>query len=108
MKKNIVKEGSLINYTVNGNIINFNDELMFNLARYEQDFEVRIDVCRTQLGYLTFSTDNAKGIYVAQITIPERKYEFIENGADEDNIPILEKKQIEFNIDNCTIELWGE
>lgn len=40
-----MNEGRKIDYTIDKTKINFNDELMLNLAKYEQDRVITIDIC---------------------------------------------------------------
>ena len=45
-------EGAKIDYEIIGNKIIFNDELMLNLAKYERDDPMHIDICMDEFGCL--------------------------------------------------------
>lgn len=108
MKETKITEGSYIKYEVTGNIISFNDgDLMLNLARYERDFEIVVDICKNELGNLLIGVDNKKGTYVAQIIIPARKYSIEKGELDENDTHIEIKSEVAFDINNTQINLWG-
>ena len=46
-----VNEGKKVDYEINGNKIIFNDELMLNLAKYERDDPMHIDICEDGFGW---------------------------------------------------------
>lgn len=92
--------GKKIPYEIIGNSIFFNDEIMFNLEKYERDFEQNIDICEDE----NFSLANGLGRrYVAQIVIPARRYEAVE--AESEEKPTSEA--VPFDISKCTLILWG-
>ncbi len=109
MKEIIKNDGEKITYEVNGNFININDEFSINLAKMQRDYEVNIDIVRNSMGMLVTSVNQDLGNYVAQIFIPEKEYDFVasETLVDEDDNPLIEKVAKDFNIDDCTISLWG-
>lgn len=85
-------KGQKIKYEVNGSKITFgDDEITINLAKYERDKEVQIDICRDDEKILIASLSK---YYVANIIIPARKY-------DEAGNPVP------FSIENVTIVLWA-
>ncbi|MDO4301796.1 MAG: hypothetical protein Q4D26_10445 [Clostridia bacterium] len=93
MKKIIMTEGRHIDYKVEENCIIFgDDDLMLNLKNREMNEKVVIDICTDINGFLVVGTASGNR-YAAQIEIPARIY------TDEQAVP--------FNIDNCTISLWG-
>lgn len=101
-------EGVKIPYEVDGNKITFNDEIMFNLERYERDSVVHIDICTNALGCLTAGVvDGVTRRYVAQIDIPTRDYDYIPDGLDENGQPKEVQIPLPFNIEQCTLTLWG-
>ncbi|WP_373738389.1 hypothetical protein [Jeotgalibaca porci] len=92
--------GKKIPYEIIKNSIFFNDEIMFNLEKYERDFEQNIDICEDE----NFSLANGLGRrYVAQIVIPARRYEAAEVESEEE--PTSEA--VPFDISECTLILWG-
>ncbi|MFL2132995.1 hypothetical protein [Desemzia sp. FAM 23990] len=108
---NNITEGRKIPYTTNGNMIFFNDEMMLNLEKYERDYEMSIDICEDE----NFMLVNGLGRrYVAQIKLPARKYKKvnIETESNEDGSvlgeePIVESVPVPFEMDECTLNLWG-
>lgn len=101
-------EGGKIPYTTRTNKITFDDELMFNLEKYERDDPNHIDVCRDKFGNLVCGViPGVAEVYVAQIDIPSREYEFIEDGTDETGEPKKVPAPVPFNIDKCTLTLWA-
>ena len=85
-------KGTKIEYTVNDTKITFgDDELTLNLAKYERDEEVRIDICRDDKKIL--STGLSK-YFVANIIIPARTYD--ENGSAQP-----------FDMEKVTLLLWA-
>ena len=75
MKVIEVNEGPKVSYEVDKTRVTFNDELMLNLAKYEQDDDVHIDICADKNGNLSTATAFR---YVAQIEIPARQYREVE------------------------------
>lgn len=98
-----MNDGTKIAYEIFGNKIIFNDELMLNLEKYERDDDIHIDVCMDEFGCLCMGLARN---YVAQIDIPARKYNFVENGKDEQNNPKFDKVAVPFNMENVIITLW--
>lgn len=97
-------EGPKIPYTVSGNMISFRDgELSLDLEKYERDFPVHIDICENEFTMLTVGISRR---YVAQIDIPAREYEFVENGTDEQGNPKYDKVVAPFSMDKVTLNLW--
>ena len=98
-----------IDYEIDGNVISFEDgELMLNLKKKERDYEVTIDICKDWMQGLVMGADDAQS-YVAQIVIPARQYTYEDTGeTDENGSAIIEKKAVDFSMDNCTLTLWEE
>ena len=92
--------GEKIEYEIKKNKITFNDELMLNLEKYERDYEQLIDICEDENFALVMGVGRR---YVAQIVIPERKYELNESDSEEE----FEKIAIPFDMSSCTLILWG-
>lgn len=98
-------EGTKVSYAIeSNNLISFRDELFLNLAKCERDYPVHIDICEDENKMLTNRISSA---YIAQIDIPERQYEYIDKGVDEQGQTITEKKELPFNMDNITLTLWA-
>lgn len=91
-------DGPKIEYTVNGTRINFRDELALDLAKYERDYPVHLDICENRDGMLVMSISD---YYVAQIDIPERQYEEEIIGEE------MVRTPIPFDMDKVTLTLWS-
>lgn len=97
-------EGPKISYSISGNVISFRDgELTLDLEKYERDFPVHIDICENEFNMLAVGISRR---YVAQIDIPAREYEFVENGTDEQGNPKYDKVAVPFPMDKVTLTLW--
>lgn len=107
--------GQKIDYTVKGTKLNINDELILDLARYERDFDVHIDISEDWAGMLTMGLADR---YVAQIDIPARKYNEIEIEVDMEHIPegdsgtdkrgkSITLEPVPFSMENVTFTLWA-
>lgn len=99
-----ISSGRTIPYELDGNILSFNDdELMINLKKYEMDFPRQLDICKDSYGCLCMGlADN----YVAQVTIPARRYKDVENGTDENGAVRIEKQPVPFDPELVNITLW--
>ena len=98
-------EGTKISYDLMGNVLILNQELYLNLAAYERDFDVEIDISRNEYGMITMGLSRA---YVAQIHIPAREYIETEVESAEEGEEAVEREAVPFNIDNVTLTLWGD
>lgn len=105
--------GQKIDYTVKGTKLNINDELILDLARYERDFDVHIDISEDWAGMLTMGLADR---YVAQIDIPARKYNeleietenIIENDeGTEEREKTISLEPVPFSMENVTFTLWA-
>lgn len=96
IEKNV---GPKIPYEVVGTKIIFDDDLMLNLKKREDDEPVHIDICYNTAHQLITGTQDARA-YVAEIDIPAREY--IEP-AGEDESP----EPVPFDIDKVTLTLWA-
>lgn len=96
IEKNV---GPKIPYEVVGTKIIFDDDLMLNLKKREDDEPVHIDICYNTAHQLITGTQDARS-YVAEIDIPARGY--IEP-AGEDEAP----EPVPFDIDKVTLTLWA-
>ncbi len=70
-----------IEYALSGSKITFgDDELTINLASRERDFEVSLDICIDEEDGVVIGTGGRAQKYAAQIVIPARRYDVIEDG----------------------------
>ena len=83
------------------------DDLIFYLSSRESDFEVSLDICIDEEDGVVIGTGGRAQKYAAQIVIPARRYDVIEDGEDENGeqkeIPV----PIPFDMSLCTLILWG-
>ncbi|SHK14195.1 hypothetical protein [Tepidibacter formicigenes] len=101
-------EGKKIDYTITENKITFADELMLNLKKYERDDPNHIDVCLDRFGNLVSGViPGVAEVYVAQIDIPAREYDFIADGVDENGEPKEVPMPLPFDMEKCTLTLWA-
>jgi len=93
-------EGPKIAYEVTGTKITFgDDELTPNVAKYQRDWLVHIDICSNRDKQLVIGT--GEGLYyVAQLDIPEIKYTEPEN---EEETP----EPLPIDMDEVTLTLWS-
>jgi hypothetical protein len=103
-------EGEKIPYEISGNRITFgDDELTINIERHERDDANHIDICRDRFGNLV--TGVIPGLaenYAAQIQIPARGYNEVEDGEDEETgEPKIIPVPIPFDLKKCTLTLWA-
>ncbi len=94
-----VNVGPKIEYEINKTKITFDDELMLNLAKYEQDDPKEIDICADKNGNLTTSVSWRT---VAQIEIPAREY--TEEEGEEGEINLV---PVPFDMNKCTLKLYS-
>lgn len=110
-KINVVEKtpGTHIEYALSGGkkITFGDDELTINLASRERDYEVSLDICIDEEDGVVIGTGGKAQKYAAQIVIPARRYDVIEDGEDENGeskeIPV----PIPFDMSLCTLILWG-
>lgn len=107
-------EGTKLAYEVVGNKLFLgDDEIMVNLAKYEKDTPVHIDVVRDWDGALATSIGhNGEDLsYAAQIDIPARAYtdkvEKVPAMDGEGEVEQTTKEPVPFSIDRCTLTLWA-
>ena len=110
-KINVVEKtpGKHIEYAVSGSkkITFGDDELTINLASRERDFEVSLDICIDEEDGVVIGTGGRAQKYAAQIVIPARRYDIIEDGEDENGEPKEVPMPIPFDMSLCTLILWG-
>ena len=104
-------EGTKLDYEVVGTKLFLgDDEIMVNLAKYEKDEPVHIDVVRNWDGALATSIGKNDDdlSYAAQIDIPARAY--TEKGEKVPAILVAcetTKIPVKFDISRCTLTLWA-
>lgn len=110
-KINVVEKtpGAHIEYALSGGkkITFGDDELTINLASRERDFEVSLDICIDEEDGVVIGTGGRAQKYAAQIVIPARRYDVIEDGEDENREPKEIPVPIPFDMSLCTLILWG-
>jgi hypothetical protein len=110
-KINVVEKtpGKHIEYALSGGkkITFGDDELTINLASRERDFEVSLDICIDEEDGVVIGTGGRAQKYAAQIVIPARRYDIIEDGEDENGEPKEVPMPIPFDMSLCTLILWG-
>lgn len=100
--------GLHIEYATTSKKITFgDDELSINLAARERDYEVQLDICIDSENGIVIGTGGKAQKYAAQIVIPARRYDVIEDGVDENGEPREVPVLIEFDMSLCTLILWG-
>lgn len=119
MKEVIKTPGTHITYATTSKSIIFgeDEDLSINLKNREQDESTLIDICSDSDGFLVVGA--AAGLrYVAQVEIPARQYTEeqeenpsydpeAESGTEMASKTITVREPVPFDIDNCTIYLWG-
>lgn len=98
-------EGGKINIEVNGTKVTLEEEMTLDLEKYERDFDVHIDICTNEFGFMMFGVNER---YVAQIDIPARAYETVEDGKDEEGNPREKQVPVPFDMSKVTITLWAK
>lgn len=110
-KINVVEKtpGKHIEYALSGGkkITFGDDELTINLASRERDFEVSLDICIDEEDGVVIGTGGRAQKYAAQIVIPARRYDIIEDGEDENGEPKEVPMPIPFDMSLCALILWG-
>lgn len=110
-KINVVEKtpGAHIEYALSGGkkITFGDDELTINLASRERDYEVSLDICIDEEDGVVIGTGGKAQKYAAQIVIPARRYDVIEDGEDENGEPKEILVPIPFDMSLCTLILWG-
>lgn len=82
----------------------FDDDLTINLTKREEDWPVHIDVCYDADGDLVIGTAAGRA-YVAEIDIPERRYEEVPvEGGEEGETELV---PIPLDLDLVTLSLWA-
>jgi hypothetical protein len=106
--KNESPNAHYIEYELNDDWLTLDGELTIALGKYERDEAAHIDICFDRNKNLVMGViPGVAELYAAQIDIPAREYNIVEDGTDEDGNTIETAVAIEFNPDNITLTLWG-
>jgi hypothetical protein len=104
---NVVEKtpGNHIEYELAKEKITFNDELTVKLSSRERDYEVTLDICIDDEDGVVIGTGGRAQKYAAQIIIPARRYDVIENNEEGEvrEVPV----PLPFDMSLCTLILWG-
>lgn len=97
--------GPKVDYRTDDTYLSLRDgELILDLAKYERDFPVHLDICENKFGMLTMGVSCR---YVAQVDIPAREHDYIADGVDEEGnlkeVPV----PVPFDMGNATLTLWA-
>lgn len=106
VEKNV---GPKIPYEVMGKKVCFDDDLTINLAKREQDDAVHIDICYDADDELVIGAAAGRS-YVAEIDIPARRYEEVENPDYDPNDPQSQQyilTPVPLDMDTVTLTLWA-
>lgn len=98
-----INNGPKVGYSLNGNILTIGD-LEIDLASRQKDFEVTVDVSRTESGDIVEGVGYA---YVANIIIPPRSYTVESSQTGSDAFTQKTKTPKPFNPAKATIQLWA-
>ena len=110
VKINVIEKtpGAHIEYAVTAKKITFgDDELSINLATRERDYEVTLDICIDSEDGIVIGTGGGAQKYAAQVVIPARRYEMVEDGTNEQGEPQEKPVPLPFDMSLCTLILWG-
>lgn len=97
-------EGNKIPYTAKAGKVTFDDEIMLNLAKYERDCDVHIDVCKDPYDSLVIGAVTG-ATYVAEIDIPARRYTDPVYGDEGEEVTPPEPIPLDMN--TVTLTLWA-
>lgn len=101
-------DGAKVPYTISGSRLTIDDQVTYNLTRYERDEASHIDVCRDKRGNLVSGViPGTAERYVAQIDIPARKYTYVPDGVDADGRPKEKKEAVPLDMESVTLTLWS-
>lgn len=98
-------EGPKINIDIIGTKVVLEEEMTLDLKKYERDFDVNIDICTNEYGFMMFGVNER---YAAQIAIPARSYDTVIDGEDEEGNPKETQVPIPFDMSKVTITLWAK
>lgn len=103
-------EGLKLPYEVVGTKLFLNDEIILNLAKYQRDWPVTMDICLNQDNMLVLGA--ATGLYyAAQVYIPACEYEAVDEPVmyDEDHMGGSTKpaEKLPLDMEKVKLILWA-
>lgn len=103
IEKNVNKK---IPYEVNGTKITFDDMLTIDLKRYQKDEERVIDISLDEDDILQMGLGKW---YIANIIIPPREYEFVNNSIDtlDEKEESIDKISKPLDMEKVILTLWA-
>lgn len=107
-------KGVMPAYRLDGNLLTVEEALTVNLAAYEQDDVIRLIIYRDRRGCLFLAdavrTDglDRESCYVAEITVPARRYVSDRKAVYEGDLPVVQKRPVPFSPDGCTLALYAK
>ena len=99
-----INEGTKIPYEVNGTKITFDSMLTIDLSRYQKEEERVIDISLNDDDMLQMGLGKW---YIANISLPPKEYELVENGTDENESVVYNKTSKILDMDKVTLTLWS-
>lgn len=100
-----MNQGEKIPFVQEGTRLYFgDDELMVNVAKYQKDWPVVVDVCKDKAGNLTIGTGSALR-YVAQIKIPAAAYSVEISGEGDEATD--SRKALPLDMGAVELALWS-
>ena len=96
--------GKKIGYEVEGTTLWIGDQIAIKLPKYQSDTEVTKDICADGDGNLVMGLGKN---YVAQVTIPQKEFDYVEQENEEIGEMETVQKEKEFDISKCTLTLWS-
>ena len=103
-----VNQGTKIDYAVTNRKITFADTILLNLAKYQRDWAVTIDVMVDWDGFLAVTTNGRR--YVAELLIPPIEYteeEITVHGDDDQEEAQIERTAQPLDMNKVTLRLWS-
>ncbi len=100
-------QGPKIAYEETGTKVTLgDDELMVNVAKYQRDWPVHLDICSNRDKQLVVGTGEGL-FYVAQLDIPETKYEPHDDPGEEDDGEGGALEPIPIDMGEVVLTLWS-
>lgn len=97
-------KGAKISYSLRTTKLTLGEELTADLTKYERDFAVHLDFCFNPFGMLTMGISER---YAAQVDIPARSYNYVDNGVDDEGKPLTSKEAVPLDTDKVTLTMWA-
>lgn len=97
-------KGEKISYEVEGTTLWLGDQIAIRLPKYQSDTEITKDICADDDGNLVMGLGKN---YVAQVTIPPKEYDYVEQENEETGEMGTIPKERPFDISKCALTLWS-